>query len=147
MGGPLKPLSTLPGQRFRYSGLLLTDGIDLLLLRRAPGFVNAGVWGVAAGERENQEKAEETARRECAEEIGFVPPYRALAWWRNDDFVGIVALVDPECKRETIRLEHESDAALWVDQDWCQAHQSELHPGEFPVIEAVDLALKVAQRL
>jgi len=51
----------------------VNNGIEFLLMKRAPNDIYAGVWQMVTGSNENSEKAFETALREIKEETNLSP--------------------------------------------------------------------------
>ena len=81
-----------------------SEGLEFLLLRRAPGRADAGRWRIVTGKIEDGETAWQAALRELREETGFEPfrffavPYINQYYeWQHDRINAIpvfVALVD-----------------------------------------------------
>ncbi len=62
------------GIRHPTAGVIVTDTDGrILLLRRAPGEMLAGLWEIPGGSVEDGEDIEQAARRELAEEAGVTP--------------------------------------------------------------------------
>lgn len=125
-------------------------GTEILLLRRAPGRILAGLWQCVSGSLEVGERVAAGALRELEEETGFGA--KDIAAFYDLDLVnqfhepsmdGIVTAavfaVRVADGAEPI-LSHEHDAARWLDVD--EAHREVIWPGYRTAIERVrdDLA-------
>ena len=55
----------------------IENGIEFLLMKRAPDEIYAGVWQMVTGSSEDSEKAYETAIREINEETNLIP----ISFW------------------------------------------------------------------
>ena len=111
----------------RFAGMVLRHGGKLLLLRRAPGTIQPGTWGIPGGCIEPGESPRTAAAREVVEEAGPPPPYkvrRRCTGSRDPLYVTYVADV---AKRFEPRLNWEHTAARWVTER--EARRLPLHPG------------------
>lgn len=119
----------------RSAGILLISDGRFLVLRRAKNANNPRLWDLPGGQRDEGERAEETAWREAAEELGFVP--------RTDVSGRILVLRDGGKKRYDLfvcaahartrkrwqpAVSDEHSEHRWVDIEWCLARRAWLHP-------------------
>ena len=63
--------------------MFLNDAGEVLLLKRGPGGDWPGAWCFPGGQQEGDETLEQTAVRECGEEMGFYPPGQRRVWTRR----------------------------------------------------------------
>jgi len=63
--------------------MFLTDDGETLLLKRGPGGDWPGAWCFPGGKQEDGETIEEAAKRECVEELGFLPKGPRMEWTRR----------------------------------------------------------------
>ncbi len=63
--------------------MFLNDAGEVLLLKRGPGGDWPGAWCFPGGEQKGDETPEQTAVRECEEELGFCPPGQRRVWTRR----------------------------------------------------------------
>jgi 8-oxo-dGTP pyrophosphatase MutT (NUDIX family) len=63
--------------------MFLNDAGEVLLLKRGPGGDWPGAWCFPGGEQKGDETVEETAMRECKEELGFCPEGHRRVWARR----------------------------------------------------------------
>jgi 8-oxo-dGTP diphosphatase len=129
-------------KRYIAHGILIQDE-KVLLLRRAQGRYEGGLWDIPGGTVEEGEKPEEAAIREFQEEAGLrVQIQSEIARWTNMDTKGrpilfetitfLVELLDASDR--TVSISHEHDAYEWVD-----IH----HISHFPVVPHVPPAVDV----
>ncbi len=119
----------------RSAGLLFVSGRKVLLLRRAKGCNNAGLWGIPGGRRDPGETVADAAWREASEELHRVPTAEIvgrLQLRRDRGRKRYDIFVCQTGKRARARfkprLNHEHDRYQWVSMDWCLAHLDSLHP-------------------
>ena len=125
-------------------------GLEVLLMRRAPGRILPGLWQCVSGSLEAGERVAAGALREVAEETGYEAP-SILAFYDLDlvnqfhepsaDAVLTAAVfairVAPDAEP---RLSHEHDGARWLPVE--DAHREVVWPGYRTAIERIrdDLA-------
>jgi len=63
--------------------MFLTDAGETLLLKRGPGGDWPGAWCFPGGHQEDDETTEQAAKRECVEELGFLPDGERRVWTRR----------------------------------------------------------------
>ena len=121
------------------------SGTEILLLRRAPGRILAGLWQCVSGSLEPGERVAAGALRESVEETGFEAD--AIAAFYDLDLVNqfhepsvdgiltaavfavrVAATAEPS-------LSHEHDAARWLPVD--AAHREVVWPGYRTAIERI----------
>jgi len=128
-----KPIAKDAGAEGRASGILfLTDGGEVLMIRRGDGGDYPYTWAVPGGHQNpKDESLEECARRECFEETGI--DYKGKLEVLHDDgqFCTYIARGFEKCD---VKLNYES-----TGYDWCPVNQppQPLHPG-------LEIAMKVA---
>lgn len=118
---------------------------EILLLRRAPGRILAGLWQCVSGSLEDGERVASGALRELAEETGLGPD--AIVGFYDLDLVnqfhepsmdGIVTAavfaVRVAQASEPV-LSHEHDSARWLGMD--AAHREVIWPGYRTAIERI----------
>ena len=127
-----------------------TDGVEILLMRRAPGRILPGLWQCVSGSLEPGERVAAGALREVSEETGF-DASTILGFYDLDlvnqfhepsvDAVLTAAVfavrVGPDSQP---RLSHEHDDARWLPIE--EAHREVVWPGYRTAIERIrdDLA-------
>ena len=125
--------------------MFLTAAGEVLLLQRAPGQVHGEEWDFPGGTAEGDETAEETACRECVEEIGSLPDGpRALLTRRIAEGVDYTTFVQrvPEPFVPTLNAEHIafmwakpeallSGATAAADADFVEAEHPRNEDGKF----------------
>ena len=124
--------------RFHYgqygaAGLVLTNNSGEVLLARRSEFVHRpGTWAFPGGALERGETDADCALREAEEELGIDPGAVVITTtvpgvdhgvWRYTYVVGTLA---PETTRIRLRLNWETDAAMWMPPD--EVHGLRLHP-------------------
>jgi len=68
----------------RAAGIMfVTDEGETLLLKRGPGGDWPGAWCFPGGHQEDDETTEQAAKRECVEELGFLPEGERYIWTRR----------------------------------------------------------------
>jgi 8-oxo-dGTP pyrophosphatase MutT (NUDIX family) len=121
------------------------DGPEVLLIRRAPGRILAGLWQCVSGSLEPGERVAVGALREVAEETGFDDA--AIDAFYDLDLVNqfhepsvdavltaavfavrVVPVAEP-------RISHEHDAARWLPI--AEAHREVVWPGYRTAIERI----------
>jgi 8-oxo-dGTP pyrophosphatase MutT (NUDIX family) len=117
------------------AGILLISNGRFLVLRRGKNANNPRLWDLPGGQRDEGERADETAWREAGEEIGHLP--------RADVTGRILVLRDGGKKRYDVfvcatsprvrkrwqpQIDGEHSAFRWVDVSWCVARRQWLHP-------------------
>jgi 8-oxo-dGTP diphosphatase len=71
--------------RFGAAGLLVTDGLRVVLQHRAPWTHEGGTWALPGGARDSHEDVVTAALREAAEETALDPvTVRPIAEWVDD---------------------------------------------------------------
>ena len=71
--------------RFGAAGLLITDGVRVVLQHRAPWTHEGGTWALPGGARDSHEDVVTAALREAAEEGALDPDtVRPIAEWVDD---------------------------------------------------------------
>jgi 8-oxo-dGTP pyrophosphatase MutT (NUDIX family) len=71
--------------RFGAAGLLVTDGVRVVLQHRAPWTHEGGTWGLPGGARDSHEDVVTAALREAAEESALEPAtVRPFGEWVDD---------------------------------------------------------------
>ncbi len=114
----------------RGAGLWMTDGNKVLLLRRSPKLEDAtGTWCTPGGHIDDGESPLQAARRECKEEIGWVPPFRPGVMKVLRDYGLISASIPPEYIGRPPRLNWEHDDYVWADLKWVEENFGKLHWG------------------
>jgi dATP pyrophosphohydrolase len=120
-------------------------GPRILLLRRAPGRILAGLWQCVSGSLEDGERVAAGALRELREETGFEPDVVAAFYdldlvnqFHEPSMDGIVTAavfaVRVAADAEP-RLSHEHDAARWLPIQ--AAHDEVIWPGYRTAIERI----------
>jgi 8-oxo-dGTP pyrophosphatase MutT (NUDIX family) len=120
-------------------------GIEILLLRRAPGRILPGLWQCVSGSLEPDERVAHGALRELAEETGFDGSSTQAFYdldlvnqFHEPSVDGIMTAavfavrVGPGAEP---RLSHEHDAACWLPVE--AAHREVIWPGYRAAIERV----------
>ena len=119
----------------RSAGILMISDGRFLVLRRAKGTNNPRLWDLPGGQRDEGERADETAWREAGEEIGYLPRtnvtgrvlvLRNGGKKRYDLFVCVCSPRVRRVWRPQIASEHSEHR--WVDIQWCIARRQWLHP-------------------
>jgi len=102
----------------------IEDGIEFLLMKRAPNEVYAGVWQMVTGSIENGEKAFETAIREIKEETNLIPngfwivPNINSFYSSVDDSITMVPVFVAEVEKNSdVILSSEHTEYLWCSKD------------------------------
>ena len=121
------------------------NGTEILLLRRAPGRILAGLWQCVSGSLEDDERVAAGALRELAEETGFGPD-STLAFYDLDlvnqfhepsvDAIlsaAVFAVRVPEDAQPF--LSHEHDGLHWMAID--DAYREVVWPGYRTAIERI----------
>jgi mutator protein MutT len=113
-------------EMIRAAGVMfLTDSGDTLLLKRAMTSDEGGTWAFPGGHIEEGETAEEAAKRECKEEIGFLPDGDMRYWTRrisNDvDYITYLQRID---KRFIPNLNGEHTDYAWIHVSKVLPHNS-----------------------
>ena len=103
------------------------DGLEILLLRRAPGRILAGLWQGVSGGLEGDERIVDGALRELREETGIVPADLEAVYDLDQVNQFHVASIDAVLSAAvfaarvrpgaTARLSHEHDRQEWVGAD------------------------------
>lgn len=110
----------------KAAGIMFLDGSSVLLLKRRRGSDSEGTWAFPGGKLESEETAEQAARRESVEEIGFEPTdaIRLIDHSNNGDveFSTYLSLV----KEFNPTLNEEHKGFVWAD---LKELPSPLHPG------------------
>ena len=71
--------------RFGAAGLLITDGVRVVLQHRAPWTHEGGTWALPGGARDSSEDVLTAALREAAEETALDPAWvRPIGEWIDD---------------------------------------------------------------
>ena len=122
--------------------MLIQDG-KTLLLRRAQGRYEGGLWDIPGGTVEAGECPAETVVREFREETGLRIRVRSEFTRRTTMdtqgrlilFVTITFLVDLlDTAKNRVKISHEHDAFVWVDLH---------HVAQFPVVPHVLPAVEI----
>jgi len=102
----------------------IEDGIEFLLMKRAPNEVYAGVCQMVTGSIENGEKAFETAIREIKEETNLIPngfwivPNINSFYSSVDDSITMVPVFVAEVEKNSdVILSSEHTEYLWCSKD------------------------------
>lgn len=121
------------------------SGLEILLLRRAPGRILPGLWQCVSGSLEPDERVAAGALRELTEETGFGAD--AIRAFYDLDLVNqfhepsvdailtaavFAVQVAPDAQ---VRLSHEHDGARWLPLD--DAHREVIWPGYRTPIERI----------
>lgn len=81
---PQPPGVPSAGPMMRAAGIMFVDPDGaVLMLKRGPGSDYPGMWCFPGGTTEEGETAEQTAERECIEELGFMPKGRKFVLTRS----------------------------------------------------------------
>ena len=97
-----------------------SSGLDILVMRRAPGVRCTGAWEVVHGRIEPGEKPEQAARREVVEETGFTVErlynVTCLPFYlpKQDTVNMAVVLAAFVAAQGDVRLGEEHDASEWL---------------------------------
>lgn len=120
-------------------------GPEILLLRRAPGRILAGLWQCVSGSLEDGERVAVGALRELEEEAGFDANHIAAFYdldlvnqFHEPSMDGVVtAAVFAVRVADDVEpiLSHEHDAARWLDAE--AAHRAVIWPGYRTAIERI----------
>ena len=100
------------------------NGIEFLLMKRAPNELYANVWQMVTGSSEDGEKAVETALREIKEETSLIPkaiwivPNVNSFYSPKDDSINMVPVFVAEVKIDSkVILSEEHTEYLWCSKD------------------------------
>lgn len=122
-------VSEMPATQ-RAAGILFVTPDGKVLLMRRTAHDCPGCWALPGGGIEEDENAEEAARREVLEETEFKYDGPLTLWTRRVlngvDFTTFAAKLEQEF---TPALNDEHDGAMWVDRSFALAAGSQLHPG------------------
>ena len=105
----------------RAAGILfLTPDGEVLLVRRTGAGDHAGEWSIPGGKIEGDETAEEAARREAMEEVGWEAADATLTEWTrqrrdNVDFTTFLCKLD--ARFEAVVDGVENDEQMWAKRD------------------------------
>ena len=122
------------------AGIIFCTKDERVLLMRRTGRDFPDTWALPGGGMEDDETAEECARRELTEETGFKYKGELLPWTRRVrdgiDFTTFIAPVDDAFE---VTLNEEHDAYQWVDREFALAAMPVLHPGMQIVLLRFDM--------
>lgn len=111
--------------------LIVADG-NVLFLRRGPDGDHPGEWSFAGGKQEAGETAEDAARRETLEEVGY-EPHKLIQIAKASDGPVEFSTFYHECRPFEVALSDESTEYLWSPiGTWPEP----LHPGCRYVLES-----------
>jgi 8-oxo-dGTP pyrophosphatase MutT (NUDIX family) len=111
--------------------LIVADG-NVLFLRRGPDGDHPGEWSFAGGKQETGETAEDAARRETLEEVGY-EPHKLIQIAKASDGAVEFSTFYHECRPFEVALSDESTEYLWSPiGTWPEP----LHPGCRYVLES-----------
>jgi 8-oxo-dGTP pyrophosphatase MutT (NUDIX family) len=117
--------------------LFITAADEVLLLKRGASGDHEGEWCFPGGTTEDGETAEQTAVRECEEEIGRCPEgERAVLTRRIADGVDFTTFLQRVPETFTPKLNDEHTGWAWVSKD---APSEPLHPGARVAIERLSM--------
>lgn len=118
------------------------NGIEFLLMQRAPNEIYAGVWQMVTGSNEDSEKAYETAKREIMEETSLIP----IGFWivpnvnpfysATDDSINMVPVFAAEVERNSVViLSFEHTEYLWCGKE--EAKELLAWPGQWKSVDII----------
>jgi 8-oxo-dGTP pyrophosphatase MutT (NUDIX family) len=138
--------------------MFLNDAGEVLLLKRGPGGDWPGAWCFPGGKQKGDETPEQTAVRECEEELGYCPPGPRRVWARRisdnqfppgeeqpADVNPVPPIGDPVDYTTFLqRVEGRFDPQLngeHTDFAWCSAGspRTPLHPGARVALEKLSM--------
>lgn len=120
----------------------IEDGIEFLLMKRAPNEVYAGVWQMVTGAIENGEKAFETALREINEETNLSP----IGFWIVPNVNSFYSSVDDSITMMPVfvaEVEINSDVILSSEHSeyiWCSKNKAKkmlVWPGQRKSVDII----------
>ena len=121
-------------------------GIEILLIRRAPGRIYPGIWQCVTGGLEGDEKVVDGALRELVEETGITAPDIETLYGLDQVNLFHAEHVDALLAEAVFaahvrpgvepRLSHEHDDARWVSPD--EARETVVWPAYRTAIEQIE---------
>ena len=99
------------------------NGLQYLILKRAPEKIYGGIWQCVTGKIKTDEASWETAIRELKEETGldplqiFIADYVSKFYEAHEDRINLVPVFGIEVSDTKIQLSNEHTEYKWVDFD------------------------------
>jgi 8-oxo-dGTP pyrophosphatase MutT (NUDIX family) len=124
--------SKADSEKMKAAGTLIIADGKVLFLKRGPDGDHPGEWALPGGKVEDGETAEEGARRETLEEVGY-EPRKLIEIGKSDDGNVEFTTFYHECRPFEVAESDESDGFVWAPiGQWPEP----LHPGCRFVLES-----------
>ena len=124
--------SKADSEKMKAAGSLIVADGKVLFLRRGPDGDHPGEWAFPGGKTEDGETAEESARRETLEEVGY-EPHKLIEIGKSDDGSVEFTTFYHACRPFEVSESDESDGYMWAPLgQWPEP----LHPGCRFVLES-----------